>query len=444
MKYVKTLTIVASLLASAAAIGQTVVVTDDFESYAYQAQPLGDWKQRVFKFSDAGCQTFTGATPGFDQGPANMEDFFGLEYYNIGGLDLTSYMSGTKNLIVADQSEHVFDACHQVRVVREFITSSESDLGEGKVVDYSFAIDVKPNSSSEYPNDTSAAFMLYLGFFNPDNEYSTIKEVFLPVDLSAGTVTLSETGLNFKSLPNILAVVGIIAQADAGDQAVSNWDNMSVSWVENSDAALAEETAACEDTSTIRFDGAFDGAEATCRTDTYEFPVGAASYAGFADSYRDESLYPFHFPSGGKITFDCTSNSQTETQRVRFKFERAPYPNNEPEFFTDWVECPAETAALTRLSEVHSVANGEGALSVDIPIRGFNQSYDSFLLFLETQGGPSVTLTNVAVTSYYDGDYGPNGPTPQSTPDAEPIPVLPLGGLLGLITLLGYMGYRRR
>ena len=446
MNYAKTLLVAASLLTSATAIGQTVVVTDDFESYAAGADPLGDWKQRVFKFSDAGCQSFTGAYPDFTQGPAVMKDFFGLAspYYNIGGLDTTSYMSGSKNLIVADQSQDVPDACHQVRVVREFASSAGTNYGEGKVVDYTFSIDVKPNKDTVYPNQASAKFMLYLGFFDINNSYNTVKEVFLPVDLTAGTVTLSETGLNLKAFSNILVQPGIIAQADAGEQAVSNWDNMSVSWVENADAALAEENEACEDTGTIRFDGAFGDAKVTCKTDTYEFPADAESFAGFSDGNRDESLYPFFFPGGGEITFNCSSNSATETQRIRFKFERAPFPNNNPEFFTDWVECPTNASTgLQRLSEVTAL-DAAGSMSVSVPIRGYSESYDSFLMFLETAGGPSVTVTDVAVTPVDYGDYGPNGPTQNNSSGAEPIPVLPFGGLFGLAVLLGYLGWRKR
>lgn len=443
MKSAKILALVGSLAVPFIATAQTVVVSDDFESYAFKDDPMGDWKQRVFKFSDAGCATFVTAFPDFTQGPGVFKDFWGLQYYNIGGLNTGSYMSGTNNLLVADQSQDVSDACHQVRVVREVPSSDSSDLGEGKVVDYSFTVDVKPSNDS-VANSASAKFSIFLGFYNVADQYRTIKEIFLPVDLTEGTVTLTEAALNLKNYDNILVTAGMYAQADAGDQAVGNFDDMSVSWVENSDAAAAEELAACEDTSTIRFDGEFEGADVTCKTDTYDFPADAESFAGFADGNRDESLYPFFFPDGGQITFDCASNSATETQRVRFKFERAPYPNNNPEFYTDWVECPATgtSEGITRLSEIR-VADTTGAQSVDIPIRGFGESYDSFLLYLETAGGPSVTVTNVQVTSNYSGDYGPNGPTPRNTPDAEPIPVLPLGGLLGLISLLGFIGYRR-
>jgi len=423
MRLFNLLTVAGALLVPALASAQNIIATDDFESYAYQADPLGEWKQRRFLFSDAGCVTFDSAVPGFDQGAEPMKDFFGFQYYNIGGLDLSSYMGGEKNLIVADQDQDLSAACHQTRAQLEFVSGS-TDLGEGKIVDYTLSMAVKDNKDTTYPNDASSKFAIYLGYYAVPS-YAAIKETFLPIDLSAGTVTLTDSALDLTNYDNILVVAGMYAQADDTKQAVGNFDNFIVSWQENGDAAVAEEAAACADTSVLRFEDGFGGSDVTCRTDTYSIPADAYWWAGFGDSTRGDQ-YPFYFPEGGSITFDCQTESGT--QGVYFRFE----------------EQADSTGTLVQEKETTSTAQctatgSRASVTVDVPAS--ETVWNNLVMYLDTgitsgkteSDGPATVVENITV----NGSQEYVAPVP-------PIPALPIWGLLGLTGLVGVMGMRRR
>ncbi|HJN68892.1 MAG TPA: carbohydrate binding domain-containing protein, partial [Candidatus Marinimicrobia bacterium] len=126
----------------------------------------------------------------------------------------------------------------------------------------------------------------------------------------------------------------------------------------------------------IVFSGAFGGT--IVDGNTYTFPTGAESWAGFAN--EDTTLYPFSFPNGGEITFTgATAGTDVD---VYFRFEYNPYPDVEPSY---------NTASVT-------VSGTAGAsYSVDIPAQGEN-TFSSFLLYVTTPDAP-VTLTNVTVIS---------------------------------------------
>ena len=87
--------------------------------------------------------------------------------------------------------------------------------------------------------------------------------------------------------------------------------------------------------------GAFagSGAIADAETETYTFPTGAESWAGFANTNAD--IYPLSFPEGGTITFTASAAVPTNLQ---FRFEANPYPDTEPSFNTENVLVDSATA----------------------------------------------------------------------------------------------------
>ena len=81
-----------------------------------------------------------------------------------------------------------------------------------------------------------------------------------------------------------------------------------------------------------KFDGAFDGFIAD--GDFFEFPSGAASYAGVANTNTD--LYPLFFPNGGEIRFMAEGPLEGIDPGVFFLLENAPYLTTRPR----WYRCP--------------------------------------------------------------------------------------------------------
>ena len=452
------------LVSSPAGFGQVVelIETDGLETQTLNADLIDGWVFQDVGFWDVDCANFRyvypdnpGSVPTENRnyftvaqnaggGPDSTEVY--TEYGRVGLSDQPIGGSLSLNVYATGASNDATVGCHRSTLLK---TTNTTELVARGITPESgnFKINAKvmmnPFSSvrSLAPgHKVGVALVIINNEVTPaaENNWGIMVNETREVALAGEVVTVAEDfEIDLGEVQDITIRAGVYNQTVYQQYDGTFWDDFSLTVGDLTEEQLAE-IAACEDTSTIRFEEEFGGSEATCLTDTYEWPEDAQSFGGFADAIRDESLYPFAFQRGGQITFDCTSNSATETQRIRFKFENAPFPNNTPEFFTEWVECPTEGGVLTRLSEVR-VADHTGALSVDIPNRPWTERYDNFLMFLETQGGPSVTVTNVHVTSNYNRQDGP-----QATPDAEPIPVLPLGGLLGLITLLGYMGYRRR
>jgi len=110
---------------------------------------------------------------------------------------------------------------------------------------------------------------------------------------------------------------------------------------------------------------------------TFSFPSGSKSYAGFSNDNAD--LYPLQFSSGnGMITFDAKAPSGDV--KVKFKFENEPWPDNTASFETD--EVTVSGSALTRYAVAFSGIN--------------NIDYTSLLMYLTTQD-VEVKITNIAV-----------------------------------------------
>ena len=129
--------------------------------------------------------------------------------------------------------------------------------------------------------------------------------------------------------------------------------------------------------SDVIFDGVFDGA--VIDSNTYTFPTGAQSWAGFAN--QDTTIYPFSFPGGGEITFTGATGDSVDTVDVYFRFEYNPHPDVNPNFNTEHVTV---------------VGSGDSSYSVSIPAQDSANTYSSFLFYVVDRDAP-VTITNVDV-----------------------------------------------
>jgi hypothetical protein len=87
------------------------------------------------------------------------------------------------------------------------------------------------------------------------------------------------------------------------------------------------------------YDGTFNG---TIYSQTFNFPTGAESYAGFANNNTE--IYPLAFASEGKVKFKATVTADAE---VYFRFEANAYPDVDPAYNTANVTLLASNAANT-------------------------------------------------------------------------------------------------
>jgi len=135
----------------------------------------------------------------------------------------------------------------------------------------------------------------------------------------------------------------------------------------------------------------------------------ASRFYGEADTYLtfgggfyndNNNLQPFIFSEPGKITFDAAlvrhkegepdnlANENNSPVDVYFKFEKNPYPDTEPSYYTNSVEISSYD--LT-------------SFSIDIPTQG-TKIFTSFLLNLSKNGIP-IKLSNLKV--FHDNNQAP-------------------------------------
>ena len=125
---------------------------------------------------------------------------------------------------------------------------------------------------------------------------------------------------------------------------------------------------------------AFDGTIYDDETKTYSYPSGGdvKDWAGFAN--KDTSIYPMMLGGGATITFDASVPSGG-TVDVRFKFEKDPYPNNNPEFDTDVVTVSGAT---------------ETQYTINVAAQDASVEWKSFLMYLNTRD-TQVVIKNINV-----------------------------------------------
>ena len=127
----------------------------------------------------------------------------------------------------------------------------------------------------------------------------------------------------------------------------------------------------------LNFSGVFGDMVYDANTNTYLHSSNAQPWAGVANLNND--VYPLRFTKEGKISFAASipeSYSNNNQVAVKFKFERKPYPDNTPSFFT-------ETAYIS----------GSSLKTYEISIPPYEYesiSFTSILLYLETLDTPVV------------------------------------------------------
>jgi hypothetical protein len=110
------------------------------------------------------------------------------------------------------------------------------------------------------------------------------------------------------------------------------------------------------------YDGTFNG---TIYSQTFNFPTGAESYAGFANN--NTKIYPLAFASEGKVKFKATVTADAE---VYFRFEANAYPNVDPSYNTAKVTLLASNAANTEY---------------EVAIPATTDTYNSTILYVVTR-----------------------------------------------------------
>ena len=114
--------------------------------------------------------------------------------------------------------------------------------------------------------------------------------------------------------------------------------------------------------------------------DFYIYPTGAADWAGFANVNTE--IYPLTFPNGGQIMFNAYIPEGGVPVDINFKFERLPFPEVEPSFYT-------QTLTISNTSEESFI--------IEFDSQGTNK-FESFLLYVKTVDA-EVNINNVVVSA---------------------------------------------
>jgi len=114
------------------------------------------------------------------------------------------------------------------------------------------------------------------------------------------------------------------------------------------------------------FSGVFNGTTYDSKTNVFNFPTSAESYAGFANANTD--LYPYIFPNGGSITFQAAVQTAGEEVNVNFTFQKANYPDIEPQFSVNVL--------------VAGTVDDEETYTVEIPAQDATNTYSSLIMYL--------------------------------------------------------------
>ncbi|MDG2442996.1 MAG: IPTL-CTERM sorting domain-containing protein [Luminiphilus sp.] len=456
---------VVALAAAFSSVGhaQTTLMSDDFESLDKTAALVGnDWLWQKQYFTDAGCVTYNNQYPGNPEAAKNQNYFTVIgaggggtsygEYSNQGIADGDNSISGDLSLnVYADTYGLSNDACTRSRTFKTVTTTSlasdDVTLASGE---YTVAAKAK---ISFYDADQTLKSGAKVGVFltvidlddtTETNNYGIITNTYREVAISkAGVVTVAEKfDVALGTSTNLSVTAGFYSQNDLGAGDGGIWDYFSLSFATQSEQeaeAEAVENAACADTSVLRFEDAFGGAEVKCLTDTYQVPADAESFAGFGDTKRNVDMYPFYKPES--ITFDCATVSGSA--EVSFQFENAPYPANTSIYRTDSVTCNSGTSSVGSGTGKQSSLAGKTSKTIAIPA-GDTTTWGNLLLYVK--GEAPVTITDIKVVGGYSGTAATAAAAADAAAAkaAAPVPALPIWGLLALSGLIGFMGLRRR
>ena len=93
-------------------------------------------------------------------------------------------------------------------------------------------------------------------------------------------------------------------------------------------------------------------------------------------------LNPFNFATGGTITFTGAIPGDGIPADVRFRFEKAPYPDVNPAF-------DAGTVTVSGVDE--------NTYTITVPAQDAANNYSSLLMYVDTRDAP-VIVKNIVVT----------------------------------------------
>jgi hypothetical protein len=123
---------------------------------------------------------------------------------------------------------------------------------------------------------------------------------------------------------------------------------------------------------------------ATIDGNTYTFPTGAESWAGFShDPTQKEGFYPIVVPNGATVVANMYGASSDVN--VYFKFEKDAYPNTEPSYTGDTI----------------TVAAGSSATEYTMTVPATENTYSNFLMYIVERDTPLV-LESVVITPIAD------------------------------------------
>ncbi len=123
---------------------------------------------------------------------------------------------------------------------------------------------------------------------------------------------------------------------------------------------------------------------ATIDGNTYTFPTGAETWAGFShDPLQTEGFYPIIVPNGATVVANMYGASSDVN--VYFKFEKAAYPNTEPSYTGDTI----------------TVAAGSSATEYTMTVPATENTYSNFLMYIVERDTPLV-LESVVITPTAD------------------------------------------
>ena len=227
-----------------------------------------------------------------------------------------------------------------------------------------FSQDGQITVNASVPDDSSAT-LRFVFEYQSANLGTTEPSFEVTVSISGSTVTTYTETLPSQGSNTYSNVVMFIQEANKQ----VNIQDVQIAY----DDPVSNYVPGIESTTVIEGGhwAAFEGAEIN-ENGHLVFPASANFWAGFENT-KAETM-PFTFNDEGSISFQAASPSGQDVQ-VRFKFEAEPYPNNNPEFFTDSVTISGTEVAT---------------YTVDVPaFASYNdvQTFNSLLLFIGAETG---------------------------------------------------------
>ena len=138
----------------------------------------------------------------------------------------------------------------------------------------------------------------------------------------------------------------------------------------------------------------FDPFEGAAKNgDEFTFPSAAYSYAGFyASTIDDQPIGALTFAEGGTITFTAALKNPGVVG-IRFKFERLPWPETDPSFFTAWVTIDSTI---------------DTTYTVNIDPQYVGNTFESFLMYMDDRDKTVIMKDFVLNTDSGPVDDGAN------------------------------------